>query len=698
MKKTAEKHMRILTAALLATSVTAGMIHAEPAQAAGKSPLNRTGMTLVKGQKYQLKFTNAKKYSRKKISWSTSNKKVAAVSKNGTVRGASKGKAVITAKIGKKQYRCTVSVQQPVLSAKTMTLGYKGTGTLALKGTGKKVTWHSSSAKVAAVSSRGKVTAGRQGTAVITAKAGGQSYRCKVTVSWKYRIRYEGGGAESGSVPDGTAVYGKKYKLAKSGFLRAGYELAGWRVKGKTYKPGASVSDLAKKGTVRMTAVWKKKKGLGLFDTGRLDEKGVYRSSTWHAAMIQTEAPSSPVYYSLDDFVSYEFAYCTYRKNGTFVSRSKWQKHGVILNAGYKYRFYVRRRDKAKLSSTKIRQISGLFRKEKPENRSSAAEKWIPLVDDFGLADESQNGTTEENAGGTQTENSEESGNENQTGTANEGQTGNSEETADEGQIGNSEETADEGQTGNSEENSDETSEANPNDQLYIAHRGLSAEYPENTVLAFEEAGKAGFWGIETDLYNTKDGKLVCMHDATVNRTTDGTGKVMDMTKAQIDALRIPYTDKNGVKQELKVPSFEEYLSVCKAYHVVAVLEIKQVSSKAMLKEVVDTIKAYGMEKQCMIISFETGYLEDIKNTIDPDIGVLFLYNRMLDSADYTYLSLFTDAGVSQNASCFTENTEKELEKRKLIYCIYTVKTQKQYQKYSETDLDMLTMNEKLFS
>ncbi|MGI5931712.1 MAG: glycerophosphodiester phosphodiesterase family protein [Eubacterium sp.] len=662
MKKTAEKHMRILTAALLATSVTAGMIHAEPAQAAGKSPLNRTGMTLVKGQKYQLKFTNAKKYSRKKISWSTSNKKIAAVSKNGTVRGASKGKAVITAKIGKKQYRCTVSVQQPVLSAKTMTLGYKGTGTLALKGTGKKVTWHSSSAKVAAVSSRGKVTAGRQGTAVITAKAGGQSYRCKVTVSWKYRIRYEGGGAESGSVPDGTAVYGKKYKLAKSGFLRAGYELAGWRVKGKTYKPGASVSDLAKKGTVRMTAVWKKKKGLGLFDTGRLDEKGVYRSSTWHAAMIQTEAPSSPVYYSLDDFVSYEFAYCTYRKNGTFVSRSKWQKHGVILNAGYKYRFYVRRRDKAKLSSTKIRQISGLFRKEKPEKRSSAAEKWIPLADDFGLADESQTGT------------------------------------ANEGQTGSSEGTADEGQTGNSEENSDETSEANPNDQLYIAHRGLSAEYPENTVLAFEEAGKAGFWGVETDLYSTKDGKLVCMHDATVNRTTDGTGKVMDMTKKQIDALRIPYTDLNGVKQELKVPSFEEYLSVCKAYHVVAVLEIKQVSSEAMLKKIVDTIKAYGMEEQCMIISFETGYLENIKNTVDPDIGVLFLYNQTLDSADYTYLSLFTDAGVSQNASCFTEKTEGELEKRKLIYCIYTVKTQKQYQKYSETGLDMLTMNEKLFS
>ncbi len=144
MKNKAEKHMRILTAALLAAGVTAGMIHAETAQAAGKSPLNRTSMTLVKGQQYRLKFTNAKKYSRKKISWSTSNRKVASVSKSGTVRGVSKGKAVITAKVGKKRYRCTVSVQQPVLSAKTMTLGYKGTGTLVLKGTSKKVTWYSS--------------------------------------------------------------------------------------------------------------------------------------------------------------------------------------------------------------------------------------------------------------------------------------------------------------------------------------------------------------------------------------------------------------------------------------------------------------------------------------------------------------------------------------------------------------------------
>lgn len=698
MKNKAEKHMRILTAALLAAGVTAGMIHAETAQAAGKSPLNRTSMTLVKGQQYRLKFTNAKKYSRKKISWSTSNRKVASVSKSGTVRGVSKGKAVITAKVGKKRYRCTVSVQQPVLSAKTMTLGYKGTGTLVLKGTSKKVTWYSSSSKVAAVTSKGKVTAGRQGTAVITAKAGGQYYRCKVTVSWKYRIRYEGGGAESGSVPDGKAVYGKKYKLAKSGYLRAGYELAGWRVNGKTYKLGTSVSDLAKKGTVRLTAVWKKKTGLGLFDVGRLDEKGVYRSSTWHAAMIKTEEPSASVYYSLDDFVSYEFSYCTYRKNGTFVSRSSWQRHGIILEKGYKYRFYVRRRDKAKLSSTQIKKISELFRKEKPEKRSSAAEKWIPLADDFGLADESQNGTAEENASGTQAGNLEENSNGSQNGTSEEAGNENQIGTANEDQTGNSEGTADEGQTGNSEENSNETSEANPNKQLYIAHRGLSAEYPENTVLAFEEAGKAGFWGIETDVYSTKDGDLVCMHDSTVDRTTDGTGKVMDMTKKQIDALRIPYTDKNGVKQETKVPDLEEYLSVCKAYHVVAVLEIKQVSSEEMLKKIVDTIKAYGMEKQCMIISFETGYLENIKNTVDPDIGVLFLYNQTLDSADYTYLSLFTQAGVSQNSSCFTEKTEKELDERKLIYCIYTVKTQKQYQKYSETGLDMLTMNEKLFS
>lgn len=69
------------------------------------------------------------------------------------------------------------------------------------------------------------------------------------------------------------------------------------------------------------------------------------------------------------------------------------------------------------------------------------------------------------------------------------------------------------------------------------AHRGASGTHPENTLVAFEEAIRLGAHQIEFDVQMTKDGHIVLMHDATVNRTTNGTGAVSDLTLAEIRAL-----------------------------------------------------------------------------------------------------------------------------------------------------------------
>ena len=69
------------------------------------------------------------------------------------------------------------------------------------------------------------------------------------------------------------------------------------------------------------------------------------------------------------------------------------------------------------------------------------------------------------------------------------------------------------------------------------AHRGWSKKYPENTLLAFKEAIALGVDQLETDVHMTKDGELVLIHDKTVDRTTNGTGAVKDMTLEQLKAL-----------------------------------------------------------------------------------------------------------------------------------------------------------------
>jgi glycerophosphoryl diester phosphodiesterase len=72
---------------------------------------------------------------------------------------------------------------------------------------------------------------------------------------------------------------------------------------------------------------------------------------------------------------------------------------------------------------------------------------------------------------------------------------------------------------------------------LVCAHRGRSGVAPENTLAAFEAAVDLGADFLELDVRRSADGEIVCIHDATVDRTTDGTGAVADLTLAELRAL-----------------------------------------------------------------------------------------------------------------------------------------------------------------
>ena len=67
-----------------------------------------------------------------------------------------------------------------------------------------------------------------------------------------------------------------------------------------------------------------------------------------------------------------------------------------------------------------------------------------------------------------------------------------------------------------------------------FAHRGFSGKYPENTLLAFEKAIEAGAEGMEFDVQLTKDGELVIIHDETIDRTSNGSGRVKDFTYEEL--------------------------------------------------------------------------------------------------------------------------------------------------------------------
>lgn len=86
------------------------------------------------------------------------------------------------------------------------------------------------------------------------------------------------------------------------------------------------------------------------------------------------------------------------------------------------------------------------------------------------------------------------------------------------------------------------------------AHRGGAFEAPENTLFAFREAMLRGADQLETDVAFTADGEIVVIHDTTVDRTTDGSGAVADLTLAEVQALDAGYCFEPGGYRDCKVP------------------------------------------------------------------------------------------------------------------------------------------------
>src|ERR1700751_4542895 len=109
---------------------------------------------------------------------------------------------------------------------------------------------------------------------------------------------------------------------------------------------------------------------------------------------------------------------------------------------------------------------------------------------------------------------------------------------------------------------------------LAIAHRGASGYAPENTLAAFRRAVTMGAGFIETDLQLSRDARLVALHDATVNRTTNGQGAVHDMTLGELRRLDAGSWFGSEFAGE-RIPTVEEILDFAKRPDLVFYLEVQ---------------------------------------------------------------------------------------------------------------------------
>ena len=149
---------------------------ASPVSAAS---ISKKKVTLCVGQTVQLKIRKTKK----KAKWASSNKKIATVSSKGKVKAKKKGKVTITARIGKKKYKCKVTIESPKMNKSSISLNKGKNYQLKMKNTKQKYKWYSQNNNIASVTSSGKVFAKNSGTSYIYAKiAYGKTFKCKENV------------------------------------------------------------------------------------------------------------------------------------------------------------------------------------------------------------------------------------------------------------------------------------------------------------------------------------------------------------------------------------------------------------------------------------------------------------------------------------------------------------------------------------
>ena len=208
----------------------------------------------------------------------------------------------------------------------------------------------------------------------------------------------------------------------------------------------------------------------------------------------------------------------------------------------------------------------------------------------------------------------------------------------------------------------------NKGNTLVVAHRGVSGLETENTCAAFVAAGNRTYFGVETGVYRTADGKFIINHDGNLKRIA---GEDLSVEQVSFDVLRAAVLyDKDGVKRgDLHLASVDEYVRICKKYGKICVLELKSDFTNEEIARLCAMIEALDYLDGVIFIAFNIENLKKVRAlypeqpcqflTGDVSDGMVKLLSDLKMDLDVHYASLtkervdaFHQAGIKIN--CWT--------------------------------------------
>ncbi len=211
-----------------------------------------------------------------------------------------------------------------------------------------------------------------------------------------------------------------------------------------------------------------------------------------------------------------------------------------------------------------------------------------------------------------------------------------------------------------------------------IAHRGLSGLEKENTNAAFVAAGNRSYYGIETDVRKTADGKYILNHDGHFKRVAGENVVIAESSLQVVQSVVLNDVDGTKDRADLRPGTLQNYISICKKYEKKCVLELKDQVLREELEEIIGVINSFDYLDQVIFISFEYENLTLLRELL-PDQSAQFL-DFTLDEAliekaakdrldlDIRHTSLTPEliakaheAGLKVN--CWTVNTREDGER-----------------------------------
>jgi len=214
-------------------------------------------------------------------------------------------------------------------------------------------------------------------------------------------------------------------------------------------------------------------------------------------------------------------------------------------------------------------------------------------------------------------------------------------------------------------------------DITLIAHRGFSADAPENTLQAIEKAGEAGFKMVEFDIRQTVDGIWVVSHDDKLDRMTNGKGRISEMTYREI----LDFTLDNGANIEkfdkIRIPTLEAALNACMTSGVMPVIEIKSYKVDG-IEKLFKSLQGKCLLEGAAIISYDGQALLKF-HKLSPKTE-LWLLTDIIDENAVAFLEKHPEIGLSFKVGNKKNSDQKikDMKKKGINLSSYTVNDEEQ--------------------